>query len=326
MKALVTGGAGFIGSNLVDRLLAEQDSVAVVDNLSSGTEHNLRDATAAAPSRFKFHRVDIRDAAGIKRVFAEEHPEIVFHLAAQADVRVSVNDPSLDAAINVGGLLNVLNAAVEHGTRKVVFASSGGTIYGDPAPCALPVGESYPGHPISPYGVSKMVGTEYLRVFNSIHGLGWTSLALSNVYGPRQNPDGEAGVVSIFASQLLSQKECTIYGDGSSTRDYVFVSDVVDAFYRAVTMGDGTLFNIGTGVETGITDLYRLLASLAGIKTPPQYADGRPGELQRSCLDPTLARTVLGWTPQFDVRSGCSAVLDWANGRRRLPGSEARAR
>jgi UDP-glucose 4-epimerase len=309
MKTLVTGGAGFIGSTLVDRLLADGHDVAVVDDFSTGSEANL-EAARGAGDRLTVHAVDIRDEA-VTDVVAGSAPEVVFHLAAQADVRVSVARPAFDAAVNVIGLLHVLEGARQGGTRKVVFASSGGTIYGEPAPADLPVDESHPQLPVAPYGVAKKVGTDYLRAYRAVHGLDWTSLALANVYGPRQDPHGEAGVVAIFAGLLLEGQPCTIFGDGEQTRDFVYVDDVVDAFARAADRGSETLCNIGTGQETSVNTLYESMARAAGVQTPATYAAARPGELERSAVDPALAATTLGWAPQWSLDQGVAATLDW---------------
>jgi UDP-glucose 4-epimerase len=313
VKALVTGGAGFIGSTLVDRLLADGHDVVVVDDFSSGSDANLA-AAQEAGDRLTVHRVDIRDEA-VTGLVAGERPEVVFHLAAQADVRVSVARPAHDASINVIGLLNVLEGAREAGTRKVVFASSGGTIYGEPDPSVLPVDESNPELPIAPYGVAKKVGTDYLRAYRAVHGLDWTSLALANVYGPRQDPHGEAGVVAIFAGLLLAGDPCTVFGTGEQTRDYVYVDDVVDAFARAADAGSETLFNIGTGEETSVNQLYAAMAGAAGVTDPPTYAPARPGELDRSALDAGKARRELGWSPQMPLAEGVKITLDWSRDR-----------
>jgi len=313
MKALVTGGAGFIGSTLVDRLLADGHEVVVVDDLSSGADANL-DAARQAGDRLVVHVKDIRDPA-TSEIVAASGAEVVYHLAAQADVRVSVAQPALDASINVIGLLRVLEGAREGAVRKVVFASSGGTIYGEPDPSVLPVDESQPELPIAPYGVAKKVGTDYLRAYRAVHGVDWTSLALANVYGPRQDPHGEAGVVAIFAGLLLSGSPCTIFGDGEATRDYVYVDDVVDAFARAATAGSENLYNIGTGQETSVNALYAAMAANEGVTDPPTYAAARPGELDRSCLDAGKARRELGWSPQVTLEDGVKAVLDWSRSR-----------
>src|SRR3954462_5004815 len=294
LPALVTGGAGFIGSTLVDRLLAEGHSVDAVDDLSTGSLANLADARSNTDHDFSFHQIDIRSADVID-LMARRQPEVVFHLAAQMDVRVSVERPGYDAEINLLGGINVLEGAKAAGARKVVFASSGGTIYGDVDPAELPVRESHPQLPVSPYGVSKKAFSDYLFAYRELHDLEFTSLALANVYGPRQNPHGEAGVVAIFAGRLLSGEPCTIFGDGGQTRDYVYVDDVVDAFARAATRGAGLLVNIGTGVETTVTELYDTMAATAGVPRRATHAPARAGELQRSCLDAGRAGIHLGW-------------------------------
>ncbi len=311
MKALVTGGAGFIGSTLVDRLLAEGHAVDVIDNLSSGSLSNLAEARGNRAHELKVHQVDIRDGSVIDLI-ARRQPEVVFHLAAQADVRVSVSRPVFDAEVNVVGSLNVLEGARLGGARKVVFASSGGTIYGEPAPADLPVRESHPQQPLSPYGVAKKVVTDYLHVYRELHALEFTSLAMANIYGPRQDPHGEAGVVSIFAGLLLEGKSCTVYGDGRQTRDFVYVDDAVDAFVRAADRGSGLLCNIGTGVETSVNELYQAMADAAGVTDPPTYGPARTGELARSALDPTRAGMHLGWEPWTELASGVADVLAWA--------------
>jgi UDP-glucose 4-epimerase len=314
MRALVTGGAGFIGSNLVDRLLAAGHAVEVVDDLSSGKLSNLADARAGADHEFSFHQMDICDPMVVELV-ERRRPDVVFHLAAQIDVRVSVQDPVRDARTNVLGTLNVLEGARRAGAAKVVFASSGGTIYGDVDPEDLPVAESHPQRPVSPYGVSKKVATDYLHAYRELHQLEYTSLALANVYGPRQDPHGEAGVVAIFAGRLLAGEPCTVFGTGEQTRDYVYVDDVADAFVRAAERGSGLLCNIGTGVETSVNELYRAMADHAGVQDPPTRAPARPGELDRSCLDAGRAKLHLGWEPFTDLRTGTAAVLDWFRDR-----------
>jgi UDP-glucose 4-epimerase len=315
MRALVTGGAGFIGSTLVDRLLAEGHAVDVVDDLSSGSLANLADARADRANDVTFHQIDLRDD-GLIDLIARRQPQVVFHLAAQADVRVSVARPVFDAEVNVLGSLHVLEGARAAGSRKVVFASSGGTIYGDPDPSELPVKESHPQEPLSPYGVSKKVVGDYLRAYRELHQLEFTALALANVYGPRQDPHGEAGVVAIFAGLLLDGQPATIFGDGEQTRDFVYVDDVVDAFVRAADRGSGLLLNIGTGVETSVNTLYRTMADAAGVAAPPAHAPARPGELQRSALDPSRAGIHLGWEPWTTIGDGIADVLRWFRARR----------
>jgi UDP-glucose 4-epimerase len=312
VRALVTGGAGFIGSNLVDRLLAEGHAVDVVDNLSTGSLANLADAREGG--EVSFHQLDIRSPDLIE-LMARRRPEVVFHLAAQADVRVSVAQPVFDAEVNVIGSLHILEGARACGAHKVVFASSGGTIYGDPDPSELPVRESHPQRPLSPYGVAKKVVGDYLYAYRELHNLEFTALALANVYGPRQDPHGEAGVVAIFAGRLLAGQPCTIFGDGDQTRDFVYVDDVVDAFSRAAQRGSGLVLNIGTGAETSVNMLYATMADAAGVDAPAVPAPARPGELQRSCLDPGRAEIHLGWKPWTTLPVGTAAVIDWFRAR-----------
>ncbi|MDQ1402003.1 MAG: UDP-glucose 4-epimerase [Actinomycetota bacterium] len=314
MKALVTGGAGFIGSTLVDRLLAEGHAVDVIDDLSSGSLANLSDARSDSSHALTFHQIDIRNP-GVADLIARRQPDVVYHLAAQADVRVSVANPVLDAEINIIGSLNVLEGARQGGARKVVFASSGGTIYGDPDPSALPVRESHPQVPVSPYGVAKKAVGDYLAAYRQLHDLEFTALALANVYGPRQDPHGEAGVVAIFAGRLLAGEPCTVFGDGTQTRDFVFVDDVVDAFARAAEKGSGLVINIGTGVETSVNRLYATMADGAGVSDDAVRAPARPGELLRSSLDPGRAGIHLGWKPWTTLEEGTAAVLRWFRDR-----------
>jgi UDP-glucose 4-epimerase len=314
VKALVTGGAGFIGSTLVDRLLAEGHSVDVVDDLSTGSLSNLSAARTSPNHQFTFHQLDIRTADVID-LMARRQPEVVFHLAAQADVRASVARPVYDAQINIIGSLQVLEGARAAGARKVVFASSGGTIYGDPDPADLPVKESHPQRPVSPYGVAKKVVGDYLFAYRELHSLEFTALALANVFGPRQDPHGEAGVVAIWAGRLLAGEPCTIFGDGTQTRDFVYVDDVVDAFARAAERGSGLIINIGTGVETSVNRLYDTMAAAAGVTSRAILAPARPGELHRSSLDPGRAAIHLGWKPWTSIEEGCAQVIAERRGR-----------
>ena len=310
MNTVVTGGAGFIGSTLTDRLLADGHQVTVVDDFSSGSHDNLVEAKAAHGGRLSVIEADIRDSSVTEQVRAVG-AEVLFHLAAQADVRVSVTDPAFDAAVNVVGSLNVIEGARLGGARKIVFASSGGTIYGDPDPSELPVDESHPRRPVSPYGVAKMVVGDYLEAFRILHGLDYTALALANVFGPRQDPHGEAGVVAIFAGRLLTGEACTVFGTGEQTRDFVYVDDVVDAFARAADSASGELLNIGTGEETSVNRLYAAMAEAAGVTAEAENAEARPGELDRSALDRAKATEHLGWEPQIDLEDGVRRVLDW---------------
>src|SRR5688572_22146279 len=292
MRTLVTGGAGFIGSTLVDRLLAEGHEVDVLDDLSSGSLANLAEARADRDraNKLNFHQIDVRDPE-IVGLIERRAPEVVFHLAAQADVRVSVARPAFDAEVNVVGTINVLEGARKAGARKVAFASSGGTIYGEVAGSDLPATEALPQIPSSPYGVAKKVAFDYCNVYRQLHGIEFTALALANVYGPRQDPHGEAGVVAIFAGRLLAGEPCTIFGDGNQTRDFVYVDDVVDAFARAANKGSGLLMNIGTGAETSVNELYLTMATAAGTDAPAAFA---PEIGRASCREECRSRWSAG--------------------------------
>ncbi len=316
MRALVTGGAGFIGSTLVDRLLAEGHDVDVIDDLSTGSLANLTDARATAGGRLSFHHLDVRTPACTELV-GRRRPEVVFHLAAQADVRVSVADPVLDADVNLIGTLRVLEGARRAGSERVVFAASGGTLYGDPDPAELPLRESVAHRPLSPYGVSKKAAIDYLVAYRELHALEFVALALANVYGPRQDPHGEAGVVAIFAERLVAGEPVTIFGDGNQTRDFVYVDDVVDAFVRASTRSGGLVCNIGTGRETSVNELFAALAAHTGADSVPTHAPPRPGELQRNALDPGRAAIQLGWMPWTRLEDGTAAVVEAVTARRR---------
>jgi UDP-glucose 4-epimerase len=306
---MVTGGAGFIGSNLVDRLLAEDHVVDVVDDLTTGKLANVAEARASASHAFRFHQLDIRSPELVE-VMSRRRPEVVFHLAAQADVRVSVQRPVFDAAVNILGTLRVLEGARAAGTTRVVFAGSGGTLYGEADAADLPLPESYPHRPLSPYGVSKKSGIDYLVAYRELHALEFCALALANVYGPRQDPHGEAGVVAIFGDRLLGGEPVTIFGNGRQTRDFVYVDDVVDAFVRAGTRGGGLVLNISTGREVSVKDLAEIMGARAGVTLPPVHAPARPGELLRSALDPQRAGLHLGWRAWTSLEEGIDAVLD----------------
>jgi UDP-glucose 4-epimerase len=308
---LVTGGAGFIGSTLVDRLLAEGCDVDVIDDLSTGALANLADARAQRNRRFSFHRLDIRSPQ-LTDLVTHRRPEVIFHLAAQLDTRVSMNRPLFDAEVNVLGSLNVCEAALAAGTRKVVFAGSGTTLYG--VPDAVPVREGHQQRPLSPTGVSKKAAGDYLHYYREVRGLEYTDLALANVYGPRQDVDGDAGVVASFAGRMLAGRPPTVYGDGTQTRDFVFVDDVVDAFVRATEKGGGLLMNIGTGVETSVLALFDALAALTGYAGPPNHAPALAGELPRSALDPGRAAIHLGWKPFTTLADGLADTVDWYRG------------
>jgi UDP-glucose 4-epimerase len=298
MRAIVTGGAGFIGSHAVDALAARGDEVHVLDDLSKGRRDRV---TPGA----ELHVADVREPDA---VFDEARPELVFHLAAQADVRVSVERPALDADVNVLGTLRILEAARRHGAR-VVFASTGGAIYGEcddgPAP------ETAERRPLSPYGTSKLAGEEYLATWNRLYGTRHISLRFGNVYGPRQEPHGEAGVVAIFMGFLHDGGEPTIFGDGGQTRDYVYVGDVVESMLAAAAFRGSGVFNVGTGTETSVNDLYAAIQRAAGVEREPHYGDARLGELQRSVLDRSLAERELGWRPRHSLDDGLAKTWSW---------------
>jgi UDP-glucose 4-epimerase len=296
MRAVVTGGAGFIGSHVVEALLARGDEVHVLDDLSKGN----RDRVAAGA---ELHVGDIRDP---DTVFDAARPDAVFHLAAQADVRLSVERPDVDADVNVLGTVRVLEAARRHGA-KVVFSSTGGAIYGE---CTSPATESAERQPLAPYGTSKLCGEEYLATWNRLHGTEHVSLRFANVYGPRQEPHGEAGVVAIFMGLLHDGGTPQIYGDGSQTRDYVFVEDVVRAMLNALDSAGG-VFNIGTGAETSVLELYDAIQMASGVTREPAFAEARLGELQRSVLDISLAEHELGWRPDHSLDLGLARTWSW---------------
>ena len=299
---MVTGAAGFIGSHLSDRLLAEGKRVVGVDDLSTGRIANLSDARGYG-QQFTFYNLDIR-LEGMRTIVDRHRPEVIMHLAAQASVPASVENPMLDATVNIIGLLNLLEAAAACGVRKVVFAASGGTLYGEPR--NVPVKETAlrGAHPESPYGISKAVAIDYLRFYRGHRGLDFTALALANIYGPRQDPYGEAGVVGIFASKMLSGETPTIFGDGDQTRDYLFVDDTVHAFSLASERGSGGLYNVGTGLETSVNRVYQLLAEVVGFKRKPSFGPPREGDLRRSALEWRLAEKELGWKPWTTLEDG----------------------
>jgi UDP-glucose 4-epimerase len=307
MRTLVTGAAGFIGSTLVDRLLSDGHSVVGVDDLSSGQSVNL--GPAERHDGFEFVKADIVDA-DLVRLLGETQPEVVFHLAAQISVSRSVSDPPFDASVNVVGTVRLAEAARLAGVRKVVHTSSGGSIYG--VPPSYPTSEDTPVDPSSPYAASKVAGEVYFNMFRNLYGLDCSHIAPANVYGPRQDPHGEAGVVAIFSRSLLAGRPTKIFGDGTDTRDYVFVDDVVDAFVKASgPAGGGQRFNVGTGVETSVRDLHSEIARAAGAKDMPEFMPPRLGDLRRSCLDNRRAGEVLGWRPQVPLAEGVARTVEF---------------
>ncbi|HKB23965.1 MAG TPA: NAD-dependent epimerase/dehydratase family protein [Methylomirabilota bacterium] len=301
MRILVTGGAGFIGSHVVDRLLADGHAVDVADNLSTGRRGQVNPTA-------RLFVCDLRSAR-LDAAFAAARPDAIAHLAAQASVPRSVADPRFDASVNVLGTLAVLEAARRTAVRRVVYVSTGGAVYGDTD--ALPTREDHPTRPASPYGVSKLAGERYLDCWAGLTGASTLALRLANIYGPRQDPRGEAGVVAIFAARLLAGAECVVNGDGEQTRDYVYVGDVADAVARALAHPEVTgAVNVGTGVETTVNELYARLARLAGVTRPSRHGPARPGEQRRSVLDATRAKQTLGWTAATPLDAGLARTLE----------------
>jgi UDP-glucose 4-epimerase len=308
MRVLVTGGAGFVGSNLVDALVARGDEVAVLDDLSTGRRENLDDALSKGA---RLVEGDVRDAAAVGGLAGEVGPEVVFHLAAQIDVRRSVEDPAFDAAVNVGGTANALEAARAAGSSRFVFVSTGGAIYGEGAGRDLPLPEDAPIAPLSPYGLSKYAAEGYVSLYERLHGLSGVSLRLGNVYGPRQDPLGEAGVIAIFCGRLQDGRRPTVYGDGTQTRDYIYVGDVVAAALAAAETGVSGALNIGTGRETDVLELARLLAEIRDASDfEPELAPPRTGEVRRISLDASRARQELGWQATTGLTDGLRLTLE----------------
>jgi UDP-glucose 4-epimerase len=308
MKTLVTGGAGFIGSNLVDSLVARGDEVVVVDNISTGRRSNLEEALEAGAELVE---LDIREAEALAELFADKRPETVFHLAAQIDVRKSLENPAFDAAINVGGTANVMEAARGAGSGRVVFVSTGGAIYGEGEGQQLPLDESTAIAPFSAYGQSKFAAEGYLALYERLYGISSIALRLGNVYGPRQDPLGEAGVIAIFCGLLRSGGRPTVYGDGTQTRDYIYVGDVVAAALAAAGSEASGPVNIGTGRETNVLELARALGRLGGVENfEPQFAPPRAGEVQRITLDASRAERELGWRPLTSLEEGLATTLE----------------
>lgn len=308
MKILVTGGAGFIGSHVVDLYIDAGHDVVVVDNLSSGRRDFVH-------PQVRFYELDIREEA-LRGVFEREHPDVVNHHAAQAAVPASVANPALDADINVMGTLKLLRLCQDFGVRKFIFASTGGAIYGEPA--HIPADESHPTQPLSPYGIGKLAAEQYVGFFGA-HGMQWAILRYANVYGPRQDPEGEAGVVAIFLNAMLAGRQPTIFGDGTQTRDFVYVEDVAWANLLATTARTSDLANIASGTETSVNDLFRLLARSVGFDKSAAHAPARAGDVYRIALNPVHADRWLGWTPSTSLAEGITQTIAWFRNRAVAP-------
>jgi UDP-glucose 4-epimerase len=308
VRILVTGGAGFIGSNVADRFIELGHEVAILDDFSSGQR-------AFVHAQARLYEIDLLDAAAVDRCVAEFRPEVVDHHAAQIDVRRSVTDPVLDATTNILGGLRLLESCTRHGVRKFVYASTGGALYGEGR--ELPATEAHPVNPESPYGVSKHTLEHYLYLWKLLHGLDYTVLRYPNVYGPRQNPHGEAGVNAIFIGLMLEGERPRIFGDGEQVRDYLYVGDVVEANVLALERGSGAMVNLGTGVGTSVNDIFRELKSVLAFPGEPVYEAERPGEVRRIYLDASLAARVLGWSPSVPFREGLSRTVEWSRAQAR---------
>jgi UDP-glucose 4-epimerase len=300
-KVLVTGGAGFIGSHVVDRLIQEGNQVIVVDNLSTGKRKNVN-------KKAQFYKMDIQSKR-IERVFRNERPLIVVHLAAQMDVRHSTEDPGFDAKVNILGTINILEHAVKHGVRKVTFASSGGAIYGEQE--VFPASESHRTDPLSPYGISKLAGEKYLAYYTNATGLRYVALRFANVYGPRQNPEGEAGVVAIFSKKMLDGGQPIVNGTGKQTRDFIYVDDVVEAIMVTLEEDIQGIFNVGTGQESTVNECYRIIKELTKSQCKDLYGAAKKGEQFRSVLDVTKIREKFGWDPQVSLQDGLSRTVEF---------------
>jgi UDP-glucose 4-epimerase len=300
VRILVTGGAGFIGSHVVDAYVAAGHDVAVLDDLSTGHEANLN-------PRARFHRVDVRDRSAVAAVLERERPEVLNHHAAQMSVRRSVADPVFDAEVNLVGLLNLLEEGRRRDLRQVIFASSGGTVYGEQQ--RVPASEDDPTEPVCPYGVAKLGSERYLHFYSHVYGLRWIAFRYGNVYGPRQDPQGEAGVIAIFTGQLLRGQDAVINGPGTQTRDYVYVADVARANLLALDCDHCGALNVGSGVETDVNTLFRRLCDATGTHPPETHGPAKAGEQSRSVLDSRRAEAILGWAPRADLESGLAHTV-----------------
>jgi UDP-glucose 4-epimerase len=302
MRILVTGGAGFIGSHVVEAYLEQGHAVSIVDDLSTGKDANVN-------PNARFYRADIRDPDSLARVFDEERPEVISHQAARADVRESMARPTLYAEVNIVGTLNLLEQARRVGTKKVIYAGTGGATYGEPM--SLPVREDHPVNPLDPYGASKHHVEHYLFLYNYNYGLKYTVLRYPNVYGPRQNPFGEAGVIAIFAHRMLRGEAPILYGKGDKERDFCYVADVARANVLSLDRGDNEIYNIGSGQGTSIATIYRELQSATGFREPVRHEADRPGEVYKIYLDSSKAQRELDWTPQVGLKEGLQRTVEW---------------
>lgn len=300
-KILITGGAGFIGSNIAERLITDGFEIHIVDDLSSGFKSNL-------PKQAVFHELSIT-SADIHDLFEKMQFDVLIHHAAQMDVRKSVKDPLFDADINISGTLNLLEAGRKNNLEKVIFASTGGAIYGEPE--YIPQDEEHPTEPLSPYGIAKLTAEKYLKFYHELHGINVTNLRYANVYGPRQNPHGDAGVIAIFIQKFLDQERPIIFGSGDQTRDYVYVGDVVEANRQAIDLDGFQTINIGTRTETSVNELFTYLSEIFESNLQPDYKSGKKGEQLRSVLDNTKAKQLLNWRPEIDIKNGLKNTVKW---------------
>ncbi|MEK9135098.1 MAG: NAD-dependent epimerase/dehydratase family protein [Patescibacteria group bacterium] len=301
MKCLVTGGAGFIGSHLVDKLIKERHGVAIIDNLSSGRKENLN-------PKAKFYKFDICDPA-ISRIFRKEKPVYVFHFAAHIEARESVKDPIFDAKINILGSLNILENCRKFNVKKIIFASSGGEIYGDAK--KIPTPENYPPAPLSPYGISKLAVEKYLDAYRRLFGISYLALRFGNIYGPRQNPNGEAGVMAIFISKMLKKEQPLIHGDGKQTKDYIFIEDAINASFSAFKNNYEGIINIGTGKETDVLDIFTEIKKLTNSSVGRKHIASPACGFKRGCLSVRKAKNELGWRPKFNIKNGLKKTVEW---------------